>query len=394
LKRRLLIISCFILYAAIIILPPFIHHYIYPNLSDDTANLLLNMSHGLQNLNYAGSLYLYYPLSLISNVIHSSLYHVWMWFNLLILIPVGVVLYFIGSKLSDWKTGLLMLLIPIFVSYGILSYSIMGVIYSEILVAILMPVLIYFVTKYLLEKRAYQLIISIVLGAFTCTFHPSGLYVPMVAFTALVVYLIYKLVRRDFTDIRYYFKMSAIIIGFIIFNLVMIKLISPNTWVQIGSLLDSIFKHQSITKYSLPILEWIMTFVTLPIIIILGVSIYIILKDKIALSKQLRLYLYFMACWLVVLLVLGYGMLSIAPDRAEVDMASVIGIVTALLLGVSLKAKDKTTGKVNSIKITASSGLSKDEVEKIQNSSYCSINLISLIFILNSLLVISFPFIL
>ena len=125
LKRRILVISCFILYSAIIILPAIIHHYIYPNLSDDTATLLINMSYGLQKLNYAGSLYLYYPLSFIANAIHTSLYHVWMWFNLLILIPVGIVLYFIGNKLSDWRTGLLMLLIPIFVSYGILSYSIM-----------------------------------------------------------------------------------------------------------------------------------------------------------------------------------------------------------------------------------------------------------------------------
>ena len=36
---------------------------------------------------------------------------------------------------------------------------------------------------------------------------------------------------------------------------------------------------------------------------------------------------------------------------------------------LNVSAKDKTTGKVNSIKITASSGLSKDEVEKMKQEA-------------------------
>lgn len=335
---------CLLLYIVVIISPQLIHHYIYPNLSDDTATHLNTILDGLENpssVSYAGSLYIGYPLSFVANLFHTSLYNAWMWFNLLILIPVGFTLYFVGSKLVNWQTGLMMLVVPIFVSGGIICYSVMGMIYSLILVSILMPLLMYFAVKYLLEKRIYQLVAIIVLAIVTATFHTSGIYVSLVAVVALVGFVAYKFIKRDIGNVRYYLRLSLFAVGIIILAIISILIINPQTFQSVWKF---VFNNQPIdnTLYSLPFVEWVMTAISLPVIFILGASIYSMVKEKIKLSNQLKLYLYFMLCWIVVLLILGYGRVSIAPDRAEADMAIAIGILSTLLFGAVLtKMKDK-----------------------------------------------------
>ena len=303
------------------------------------------MSNGLHNpssVHYAGSLYLGYPLSFLASILHTSLYNVWLWFNLLILIPIGAVLYFIGSKLVDWKTGLLMLIIPTFVSGGILNYQVMGIIFNLIETAILVPLLIYFVVRYILEKKKYQLVISLVLSIIASTFHTTGLYVPMIAIVSLVIFLIYKLIKKEFK--KSYLKLSLVVAGILALDFGAIYLISYRTYGYIGHTIGDIFyaRNSYAIQFSTPFPQWLLTFVGIPVIAIIGVSVYIILKGKVQLSKQIKLYLGFLTCWVMILLVMGFGRLSIAPVRAETDCAIALGLIATLLLGIVLtKTKDQ-----------------------------------------------------
>lgn len=345
-RRNLIIVACFLVYIVIVILPSLIYHYVYPNVNDDTSTLLITMSNGLHNpasVNYAGSLYLGYPLSFLASILHISLYNVWLWFNLLILIPIGTVLYYIGSKLVDWKTGLLMLVIPTFVSGGILNYQVMGIVFNLIETAILIPLLIYFVVKYILEKKKYQLVISIILSIVASTFHTTGLYVPMIMVVAWGIFIIYKLIKREFKKVIY-LKYSLIVAGMVVLCFGAITIISSRTYVYIATTANNIVNNGNAyaLRFSTPITQWLITFVAIPVIVIIGVSIYIVVKEKIQFSKQIKLYLYILSCWVAILLMLGFGRLGTAPVRAETDCAIALGLIATLLLGIALnKTKDQ-----------------------------------------------------
>ena len=341
-KRNLIVISCFIIFIAIILFPPIVYHYIYPNINDDTATLFGSLiSH---NYPYTGFVYIGVPLLWLAKLIHVSSFHVWMWFNLVALIPCGVALYFIGTKLFNWKIGLMMLFVPIFVSGGILEYQYMGIIYSLIEVVILIPLLIYCATKYLLEKRVYQLVILIVLAVFASTFHPSGLYIPLITGVALVGYILYKVIRHNYTNIKYYFNIFMIAVGLLIVCVICIAIFSDKSLKLVSMLSNSLLNGEVIAtrSYSMQFGLW-MSFVTIPIILIIVVSIVAIIKEKIKLASQTKMYLYFLSCWLFVLAVLGFGKISTDPIRAELDTSVVIGLIATILLGIVFtQVKDKT----------------------------------------------------
>jgi len=341
-KRNLIVISCFIIFIAIILFPPIVYHYIYPNINDDTATLFGSLiSH---NYPYTGFIYIGIPILWLANLIHVNSYNVWMWFNLLALIPCGVALYFIGTKLFNWKIGLMMLFVPIFVSGGILEYQYMGIIFSMIEVVILIPLLIYCVIKYLTDKRVYQLIIVIILSLIASTFHTSGLYVPLIAGTAIAGYFIYKLIKHNLSDIKHYLNIIFILIGIAIIGLVGILILDGKSVEFVDKLSNALINNQTISTRNLtmPIMLWI-SFVTIPMILIIGISLFLILKNKIKLNRQSKLYLYALGCWLFVLGILGFGRISTDPIRAELDATVVIALIGAFLLGIVLtNVKDKS----------------------------------------------------
>jgi hypothetical protein len=352
LKRRNIIVAlCFLAYIVIVILPPLIYHYVYPNNNDDTATLLLNIGYSFKSpasANYAGYLYLGYPLLWISHLIHTSLYQVWLWFNLLILIPVGFVLYFIGAKLVGWIGGLLMLSIPVFVSGGIMSYQTSGIIFSLILTTVLMLLLTYFVVKYLLEKRVYQFVLVIILTIVASTFHTTGIYIPVVAGLALIGYLGYALFAKH----RQYIRVALLLgLSVIIISSVSIILVTPQTVSLTYQSIASIFSKSVVItnqqvaisrSYFMPFWYWLFSFVSLGVMVVLIISVCLLLKQKIRMSNQVKLYSYLLSCWIVVLLALGFTKLPVEHIRAELDASIVIGLIGTLLFAVSLPhIKDK-----------------------------------------------------
>jgi hypothetical protein len=340
-KRNLIVISCFIVFVTIILFPPIAYHYIYPNINDDTATLFGSLV--AHNYPYAGFVYIGVPLLWLAKLIHVSSFHVWMWFNLAALIPCGVALYFIGTKLFNWKIGLIMLFVPIFVSGGILEYQYMGIIYSLIEVVILIPLLLYCATKYILEKRFYQLVILVIVAVIASTFHPSGLYVPLITGVALVGFILYKVIKHNYTNLVHYFSMAMIAVGILVICIACIAVFSNKSLQFVGILSNALFNGKTIATrgYSMQFGLW-MSFVTITIVLIIIVSIIAIIREKIKLASQPKIYLYFLSCWLVVLAVLGFGRISTDPIRAELDASVVIGLIATILLGIVFsQTKDK-----------------------------------------------------
>lgn len=356
-KRRLLIIGCFALYAAIIILPALIYHYVYPNNNDDTmGHFSIIVANGLANpfkanFIYAGYIYLEYPMLAISKIFHANFYTVWVWFNIVAMLPIGYILYSIGTKLVNWQTGLIILFLPAVVSNGLMTYQDSGVIYSMILVAVLMPTLIYLFVKYWQENKTWQLIVILLLTIITSTFHTSGIYVPIVTGVSFIGFMIYKLYKHES------FKRGLIICTEIIgVSLISIGILTPQTLqfvhhliaVVAPNVINTIPTNQttlinSSRTYSLPLWYWAVSFVSFGIIATIIIAIYAIIKDKIKLSSQVKMYLYILLCWIVAMLILGFGKISVDPIRAEMDTSIIIAIFASILFGaIFIKMKDKT----------------------------------------------------
>ena len=357
-KKRLLIIGCFVLYAAIIILPALIYHYVYPNNNDDTmGHFSIIVANGLanpfkDNFIYAGYIYLEYPMLAISKFLHVNFYTVWVWFNIIIMIPLGYILYYIGTKLINWQTGLLMLFLPTIVSNGLMTYQDSGVIYSMLLVGLLMPLLILIFVKYWEQKKVWQLVFLFILIIITSTFHTSGVYIPIAAGGSLCGFLIYKLIKRQ-KDFKRATVLGISIIGV---SLISIAVLTPQTFQFVHHLVGvvspnviTVIPTQQTTQinssrvYSMPVWYWAVSFVSLGIIASIIISIYAIIKDKIKLSSQVKMYLYILFCWICAMLVLGFGKVSVDPIRAEMDTSIIVAIFAAILLGsVIIGMKDKT----------------------------------------------------
>ena len=369
-RRNLIIVACFLVYIAIVILPPLIYHYVYPNNNDDTIGHLNNiLANGLHNpfkanFIYAGYIYIGYPLLALSHFIHVSFYSVWVWFNLLIMLPVGFVLYFIGSKLVNWQTGLLMLLIPTVVAGGLMNYQDTGIIFSMIEVAMLMPLLIYLCVRYWAEKRVYQLILIVLLTIIASTFHTSGIYVPMIVMISLVAYLIYMVVKKDFGNVKKALILSATIL---VVSCISIVLVAPQTLSLVYKLGDVLFSKAVVTSgviqitttrtYSMPIWYWLVSFVSIAVVVLVITAFYVIIKERVKFNQSTKMYLYLGMCWIVPMLVMGFGRLTVDPIRSEMDSAIIVAIFGALLFGsVFMLIKDKTLLMMLAVVVVASSG--------------------------------------
>ncbi|MFA5300801.1 MAG: hypothetical protein WC389_21635, partial [Lutibacter sp.] len=127
LKNFITIVS-FIALGLVSILPPIIQGYWYPNLSDDTANhlsVILRLVNGTLpsfEFRYLGYAIIGYPMYWISQLFNIEMTTLFLWLHCLIPLIAGAVLYFVFSQLVNWITGLLMLIIPVFVSGASVYY--------------------------------------------------------------------------------------------------------------------------------------------------------------------------------------------------------------------------------------------------------------------------------
>ena len=157
-RKNILVSVCILVYSLIILLPPIVHGYIYPNMGDDFATHTGYLKYdNLFNLNYLGYAYVGYPLKLIESISGIEMVVLFFWFNYAVLILVGLVSYFVLTSLIDYKAGLLSLAIPFMCSMGLISQFDFGMIFDMINVGIILPLTIYFGIRWFQYRKIYQL---------------------------------------------------------------------------------------------------------------------------------------------------------------------------------------------------------------------------------------------
>ena len=98
--RKLIITIGLLLFCAIILFPPIVHGYVYPNIGDDTAMHMgvfdkIEVGAPILILPYCAYYVVGYPLDIISRIFDVDKDTLFFWFNYLALIGVGVSLFFI-----------------------------------------------------------------------------------------------------------------------------------------------------------------------------------------------------------------------------------------------------------------------------------------------------------
>lgn len=85
LLRKILIIVVLVCFGVMIVLPPLLHGYVYPNSGDDTAFHLVYID-AIKNGEeatplYYGQVLVGYPVAWLSNVTNWSVDQIFLWFN-------------------------------------------------------------------------------------------------------------------------------------------------------------------------------------------------------------------------------------------------------------------------------------------------------------------------
>jgi len=343
-KNTIIIIS-FVGLFLVVVIPPIIYGYIYPNVSEDTANninFITQMVNGTlpeSDFRYWGYAILGYPLFYLSKLIHVEFNIVFTWFHALLPLFIGCTLYFVFSRLVNWVTGLLALVIPIFVSGATVYYIYQGILFNLINITILYPLFFYFAIQWFSYHRIYQLILTILFAVIVCTFHTSGLYLPFMILLSLAVYLAYV----NFTHKKY--NKSAVILGSVLSVCGIIGFFGlPYSLEQIGYVTNSLLgKEATISdpryrqlaesyKQAVPLYYYVSTFISLVVVWLFGLAI---LKYKnIKFTTQSKLLVLFLSCLGIVLVLATYSGLSTLPFRQQTDFAIVFAIITTILVGI------------------------------------------------------------
>jgi hypothetical protein len=216
-KKKLIVLVCFIIFSAVVIFPPIAYHYIYPNLGDDFATNVNYIAHlNLWMLTYYAYVYIGYPMRWIHALTGISYTQLYFWFSYIVLLGVGYCWYFVLSKLVDYKAGLLALVLPFICSIGLISQFGFGGVFDMISVGIILPFLIYFFIKWFQERKKHQLILSLVLAFIFGNFHFNGIFLSPIVAVCLVLYYVYSLYKKSHIDQKLvYLLLSFITIGII-----------------------------------------------------------------------------------------------------------------------------------------------------------------------------------
>ena len=343
-KAKILTIIGLLLFCIVVFLPPIIHGYVYPNLGDDTGGTLAlfddmrDEEEGFPTIQYLGYLLVGYPLVVLSSMSGIDIDVLYLWFNYVALAGVGITLYFVVSKLLGRVAGWLALLLVLFGSQSILFQFYYGQTFNMINIGIIMPFLIYFIAKYLVEGKKYQFILGVLFLALYSSFHTSGVYLPAVAGLATLIYIITMLIRRR--------KIQKRVI--ILVSVMMVFGVGLFVWLVFLPTLDAMSRHNPnplsiILAYigkgmPIPIGSYFLSIVSPTVLILLSLAVVHYREIfKSVITKQIQIIGLLLLSAIVVLASVVFTRFSLDPWRQALDMATVFALFIAILTGVLLK---------------------------------------------------------
>ena len=196
-RSKWLVAISLAVYSLIVMLPPVIYKYIYPVSGDDSATHMNFIKHAnLLHQLYFGYV-VGYPMKWISPIININTS--FFWFNFIVLLGVGYSIYFVLSKLVNWKAGLFGLAL-ILIANGIWTEYYYGEIFNVLNMGILLPFLIYFAVRWIEQRKLYQLILMFMFGISFALCHTSGVYLFPTVGLLLVSYAGYSIYKKRKID--------------------------------------------------------------------------------------------------------------------------------------------------------------------------------------------------
>jgi len=212
------IITILILLSIVIVLPPLIHGYIYPNGGDDAAFHLQVMqeitpthlipSHTI----YAGQWMVGYPLILIKDYLHISLTTSFLWFNYLVLIVLVWSNFLVFSLLFNKGVGLLVGIASILIVRTNIELFLAGQIFNIVNVGIILPWMLYFMSKALIKNSWRNLVVGFLLMSLFSVFHASGYYLFVIVPLMGIAYWQKKRIKNEGMFVLYIMGSLALIL--------------------------------------------------------------------------------------------------------------------------------------------------------------------------------------
>jgi hypothetical protein len=327
-KVRLLTALGLALFCVVIMLPPLIHGYVYPNVGDDTASHLRAFDMMKAGEPISSQFILSYkivgtPIIWVSGLTGWSMDALFLWFNYAALALIGLTIYLVMSRLAGRRAGWLALVITLFCAQGILFQFYYGQIFNAINMGIILPLLLFFAVRYLREGRVYQFVFALLIGGLFGSFHTSGIYLPFIAGFATIVYLAWCLLKRRRIQVRFVSLGGSLVV----LPAIAFVLLVPSAWGLVHSATHNIGQVMAV-----PVANYLMGIVS-PTVLVLLAFIVVFFRDIVrSVFGESKILALILSCVAVVLAVTAFAKLSLDPFRQALDLATVLALLVSVLV--------------------------------------------------------------
>jgi len=361
-KVRILTIVGLAVYGVIILLPPIIHGYVYPNVGDDSGGYLAvfdAMQRGVikPQVQYAGYILVGYPLVFLSNVTSVDIDVIFLWFNFAVLVVVGLVLYFVMTRLVNRLAGWLALLLVIFCSQGILLQFYYGQIFNIINVGIILPLLILATVRYLQNGKRIHLIYTVLLGLLFAGFHTSGIYLPVFAGVAIIIYVGYGIICKAKIQKRAIALGGVVVISSAVAFVMLVLTPTLGIIARYYEEPPLMLLSQIGKTLAIPLTNYFLSIVSIAVLVLVGLLIVYRrdIVDNIKLNGN-RTLIVLLISMIIVLSIAAFAKLSLDPWRQALDLATVFALFVAVCVATLLNHQ-RTTLVVISVVLSIGFGL-------------------------------------
>ncbi len=366
LKKYKFDIIILLIFAVVILAPILYQGYIYPSLGDDSAahmRTIDKIAAGdlAPDTMYLGTIIAGIPIRLFSKLTGISTNSLFLWFSFLSLAAVAVTIYFVTRSFVGKQAALLATILAIFCTQSILALFLFGVIFNIINMYIILMLGIYFLVKFLNERKPWQAVASGGLASIFSIFHTTALYLPYVALPLIGLASLYYLIqkkRRDMLEVSFFGGIAvaaSVLLSKIFlpgFSLAGVTS-SPSTIAYMAdppafpgtatgqlpaaaeSAAESVVR---VIEFSPTFGEYIIEYLspaTLAILIasVIGLIIY---RKKVKWSSETKLFIGILSCFGAATLIGSLSGLVPAPVRLMLDSSTLFAIVAGCLAGVLL----------------------------------------------------------
>jgi hypothetical protein len=344
--RKFLPLICILVFCAIILLPPIIHGYVYPSLGDDTAEPHLTTFDAILNsvqtgqappeFRYMAYAVVGYPMAYISMWTGASPNDLFLWFNFLAMVAVGVSCYFVVSRLVNRVAGMFALFLPVFCAQGLMFLFYCGTIFNIVNIGIILPWLVYFAVRWFRDKRIYQLVSALVLAVLFCTFHASGVYLPAVVALGVVAFAAYSLWRRRWTSAA---KITLLGAGVAAFCLACVWFITPDTMRAVLATFVSGRIWGGISggaPMAVPPVLFLTHIVSVSVLAVLAFSAVVVYKSRGGkIRAETKMLVYALCCLMLPLIPTAFiNQLALDVCRQAMALATLVALLASVLVGL------------------------------------------------------------